>query len=137
MDDHNVVDQALKLLHASGWSVGDTAFVTEAGTLVWLVSGVNGENLVEGPTLAAAWRAACDQARAVGMLAGWRVSQPGGVGGSIILPEHSFGEPTGQERGRGAARSLPLPPRLNRCQAVCLVTSGCSNHQPGVTWPCG
>jgi hypothetical protein len=79
MDDHDAVDQALKLLHGSGWCVGDTAFVTEAGSLVWLVSGRNGENVIraEGPTQAAAWRMACDQARAVGMLAGWRVSRPG------------------------------------------------------------
>jgi hypothetical protein len=79
MDDHDVVDQALKLLHGSGWSVGDTAFVTVAGTLVWLVSGRNGENVIraEVPTQATAWRAACDQARAVGMLPGWRVSKPG------------------------------------------------------------
>ena len=45
MDD-NDVDQALKLLHAAGWNVGDTAFLTEAGALVWLVSGVNGENVI-------------------------------------------------------------------------------------------
>jgi hypothetical protein len=66
-------------LHAAGWSVGDTAFVTEAGTLIWLVSGVDGEDVIraEGPTQAAAWRTACDQARAVGMLKRWRVSQPG------------------------------------------------------------
>jgi hypothetical protein len=76
---HDDVDQALKLLHAAGWSVGDTAFVTEAGTLVWLVSGRNGENVIraEGPTQGTTLRAACDQARAVGMFAGWRVSQFG------------------------------------------------------------
>jgi hypothetical protein len=71
----NDVDQALKLLHAAGWSVGDTAFVTGASTVGWLVSDRNGENVIraEGPTQAAAWRAACDQARAVGMLKGRRV----------------------------------------------------------------
>jgi hypothetical protein len=54
MDDHDDVDQALKQLHAAGWSIGDTAFVTEAGTLVWLVSGRNGEKVIraEGPTQA-------------------------------------------------------------------------------------
>ena len=73
------IDQTLALLHAAGGSIGDTAFVTEAGVQVWLVSGRNGENVIraEGPTQAAAWRAACDQARAVGMLPGWRVSVPG------------------------------------------------------------
>ena len=79
MDDHDDVDQALKLIHAAGWSVGDTAFLTEVGVLVWLVSGRNGENVIraEEPAQAAAWRAACDQARAVGMIPGWRVSEPG------------------------------------------------------------
>jgi hypothetical protein len=54
VDDQDDVDQALKLLHATGWCVGDTAFVTEAGTLVWLVSGRNGEKVIraEGPTQA-------------------------------------------------------------------------------------
>jgi hypothetical protein len=79
VDDHNDIDQDPKQLHAAGWCVGDTAFVTEASTLIWLVSGRNGENVIraEGLTQAAAWRAACDQARAAGMLPGWRVSQPG------------------------------------------------------------
>ena len=50
--DGDDLDQALKLLHAAGWCVGDTAFLTEAGVLVWLVSGRNGENVIraEGPT---------------------------------------------------------------------------------------
>jgi hypothetical protein len=49
------IDQTLDRLHAAGWSVGDTAFVTEAGTLSWLVYGTNGENVVrvEGETRAA------------------------------------------------------------------------------------
>jgi hypothetical protein len=34
VDDGSHVDQPLKLLHAAGWCVGDTAFVTEAGTLI-------------------------------------------------------------------------------------------------------
>jgi hypothetical protein len=44
---------------------------------VWVVSGHNGENLIraEGPSGAAAWRAALEQARAVGMVRGWRVSE--------------------------------------------------------------
>jgi hypothetical protein len=57
-------------LRRAGWSVGDTAFTTGSGGLVWVVSGHNGENLIraEGPTSAAAWRSACDQARSLGML---------------------------------------------------------------------
>jgi hypothetical protein len=76
LDDHRgeSIDLIMDQLHAAGWSIGDTAFVTEAGALVWLVSGRNGENVIraEGPTQAAAWLITCDQARAGGMLAGWR-----------------------------------------------------------------
>ena len=62
VDDHNVVDHCLKLLHTAGWCVGDTTFVTEASTLVWLVSGRNGENAVRanGEIQTAAWQMACD-----------------------------------------------------------------------------
>jgi hypothetical protein len=47
--------------------------------LVCVVSGHNGENLIraEGLTSAAAWQAALDEARAVGMAPGWPVSAPG------------------------------------------------------------
>lgn len=57
-------------LHRAGWSAGDAAFVGEAGTLVWIVTGHNGENLIraEGRTREAAWSEACRQAAAVGML---------------------------------------------------------------------
>ena len=70
---------ALGQLHRAGWSVGSTAFATEAGGLAWVVSGVNGENRVEGrgPTEAAAWRAAVEQARSLGMLGGVRPGEPG------------------------------------------------------------
>jgi hypothetical protein len=79
VDEQNQIDDCLAQLLASGWSVGDTAFTTETRELVWLVWGTNGENVIraEGPTQAEAWRMACDQARAVGMLAGWRVSEAG------------------------------------------------------------
>jgi hypothetical protein len=67
------------LLHRSGWSIGITAFHATAGAVVWVVSGSNGENLIraEGLTAVAARRAALGQARAVGMVRGWRVSEPG------------------------------------------------------------
>jgi hypothetical protein len=60
----------LKALRRAGWSLGDTAFRFPAGGLVWLVSGVNGKNRIraEGSTCAAAWRAAVEQAKAVGMI---------------------------------------------------------------------
>jgi hypothetical protein len=59
--------ECLVALHRAGWSVGDTAFLTGAGGLVRFVFGSLGENLIraEGATPAAAWRATCDQARAL------------------------------------------------------------------------
>jgi hypothetical protein len=47
--------------------------------MIWVVTGRNGENLIraEGLTEATAWRAALGQARAVGMVPGWRASEPG------------------------------------------------------------
>jgi hypothetical protein len=67
------VDAILERLHRAGWSIGDVAFQYEGGRVVWLVSGLNGENLIraEGSTRAAAWWAACRQAEAVGMLGWW------------------------------------------------------------------
>jgi hypothetical protein len=64
------VDAMFARLHRAAWSIGDTAFENEGGCVVWLVSGHNGENLIraEGSTKAAACRAACRQAEAVGML---------------------------------------------------------------------
>ena len=91
MDDHDDVDHCPKLLHAAGWCIRDTAFVTEASTLVWLVSDRNGENVIkaEGPTQVAAWLMECDQARAVGILAGGPVPPPGVGSGGIGRPPSS------------------------------------------------
>jgi hypothetical protein len=59
-------DEAFDRLHHAGWSVGD---VVSGGT--WIVSGHNGENAIDARarTQAEAWRGACEQAAAVGMLA--------------------------------------------------------------------
>lgn len=59
------VEDCLQRLHRAGWSVGEARW----GARV-LVTGVNGENLIqgEGRTSAEAWQRACEQARAVGML---------------------------------------------------------------------
>jgi hypothetical protein len=67
--DADPVGECLDQLRRAGWSVGDAAFTGGEG-LVWVVTGSNGENLIraEGPTRAAAWIAACGQARALGML---------------------------------------------------------------------
>ena len=54
--------------HAAGWTVGDVAVHGESG-LVGIVSGANGENLIEarGATQDTAWRKAVLPAEAVGM----------------------------------------------------------------------
>jgi len=64
-------DEALDRLHRAGGSVGD---VVAGGA--WIISGANGENQIRavGRTQAEAWRLACEQAAAVGMLA---PSRPG------------------------------------------------------------
>ena len=64
------VDESLDRLRRAGWSVGDTAFGPPHAR-VWQVTGTNGENAVVayGRFQAAAWWGACEQARAVGMLA--------------------------------------------------------------------
>jgi hypothetical protein len=48
------------------------------GGRVWIVSDHDGKNVstARGSTSAAAWQAPLDQARAVGMAQGWRVSEP-------------------------------------------------------------
>jgi hypothetical protein len=73
------IAEAFGRLHRAGWSIGSTAFATDAGGVVWVVSGVNGENAIraEGPTEAAAWRAAVAQARSLGMCGGFRLGDPG------------------------------------------------------------
>ena len=57
---------------------GDTAFLASAGGPVRVISGSNDENLLraDGPTAAAAWRAACDQARSLGMFRGGGYTGP-------------------------------------------------------------
>jgi hypothetical protein len=59
-------DEVLDRLHRAGWSIGEPC----AGRN-WTVSGANGENLIraEARTQAEAWAQACEQVRAVGMLA--------------------------------------------------------------------
>jgi hypothetical protein len=63
-------DESFARLQRSGWTVGDVAVHTAQGPR-WLVTGANGETLVEarGATQAEAWHRACQQAAAVGMLA--------------------------------------------------------------------
>jgi hypothetical protein len=64
-------DDSFARLHRAGWSVGDVCILTAAGP-AWLVTGGNGENVIEarGSTQAEAWDQACRQAEALGMLRG-------------------------------------------------------------------
>jgi hypothetical protein len=65
-----VEEQAYDRLQRAGWTLGIYSLAGPNGVLV-VVEGVNGENVIrgEGQSLEAAYRSACDQARAVGMLA--------------------------------------------------------------------
>ncbi len=62
-------DESFARLQRSRWSVGEVAAFTPRG-VVWIVTGQNGENLIEarGATQPEAWHRACEQAQAVGML---------------------------------------------------------------------
>jgi hypothetical protein len=66
MGESPPVDESRDRLHRAGWPVGEATPATR-----WQVSGRNEENRVEasGRTQAEAWHRACEQARAVGMLA--------------------------------------------------------------------
>ena len=63
-------EEAYRRLHRAGWSLGIYSLAGPHG-VVCVVEGLNGENLIrgEGTTLGAAYLSACDQARAVGILA--------------------------------------------------------------------
>jgi hypothetical protein len=60
------VDECRDRLRRAGWSVGEAA-----SEPAWVVTGTNGENALHASagTQAGAWWRACEQARAVGMLA--------------------------------------------------------------------
>jgi hypothetical protein len=68
-------DESFGRLKRAGWSVGETAVLGAAGRR-WLVSGVNGENVIqaEGDTQAEAWFRACQQAGSGGDAAASRLS---------------------------------------------------------------
>jgi hypothetical protein len=70
--NYPTVDESLDRLHRAGWSIGDVATATR-----WVVTGQNGENLLqaEGTSRAEAYWRACVQARALGMLAPPREEQ--------------------------------------------------------------
>jgi hypothetical protein len=64
-------EEAYDRLHRAGWTLGFYSLAGPHG-VVCVVECLNGENLVrgEGETLEGAYLSACDQARALGMLAG-------------------------------------------------------------------
>jgi hypothetical protein len=66
MDIYPPLAECRERLQRVGWSVGEIASATR-----WMVTGTNGEYLLhaEGSTQGEAWFRACEQARAVGMLA--------------------------------------------------------------------
>jgi hypothetical protein len=66
---HPTSDESFARLKRAGWSVGDVLILTPTGA-AWLVTGANGENVLEsrGATQAEAWHQACQQAEALGML---------------------------------------------------------------------
>jgi malonyl CoA-acyl carrier protein transacylase len=63
-------DESFARLKRAGWSVGEVRVLSLRGAY-WLVTGANGENMIEarGATQAEAWHRACEQAEALGMLA--------------------------------------------------------------------
>jgi hypothetical protein len=69
MSRYPSVDDSRDRLHRAGWSVGEIATATH-----WQVDARNGENLVlaVATSQAQAWWTACEQARAVVMLAAMR-----------------------------------------------------------------
>jgi hypothetical protein len=73
------VDECCDRLRRAGWSFGWCSLAAPGRAERWVVDGTNGENglRTEGRTLAAALRLACEQARAVGMLAPAAISAEG------------------------------------------------------------
>ncbi len=69
MGNYPSSDHSFARLHQAGCSVGEVAVHTANG-IVWLVTGSNGENVIEarGTTQTEAWARAPQQALAVGML---------------------------------------------------------------------
>jgi hypothetical protein len=75
-------DESFTRLKRAGWSVGDVRILTARG-FSWLVTGANGENVIEarGATQAEAWHRACEQAESMGMLRSkpdisWKSGEP-------------------------------------------------------------
>jgi hypothetical protein len=69
MNDIPKSDKLFSILHRAGWSIGDIAFAGQEG-ISWLVYGTNGDHLIQvhGKSKEEAWKQACRQADALGMV---------------------------------------------------------------------
>jgi hypothetical protein len=69
MDSRKLADELFSLLHRAGWSIGDTVF-SNAGGMYWLVYGTQGgyEIRSEDADRGEAWKKACRQAEALGLI---------------------------------------------------------------------
>jgi hypothetical protein len=69
MDPAITRDICFASLHAAGWSVGEVRVLTTTG-MVWLVDASKSGHRIEVRvhSQAEAWRVACEQAEALGML---------------------------------------------------------------------
>jgi hypothetical protein len=69
MESRKSADELFSLLHRAGWSIGDTAFEDFEG-VYWLVYGTQGgyEIRVEDADRGEAWKKACREAEALGLI---------------------------------------------------------------------
>jgi hypothetical protein len=110
VSDYPGVDESFGRLHRAGWSLGEYVLGPPHAP-VWCVEGVNGENRIDarGGTQAETWWRACEQARAVGMLAGVRPP-----------PRHPYGsraQASALPRGSGSGAAPQGDPRGRRARA--------------------
>jgi hypothetical protein len=69
VDEISRTDKLFLILHRTGWSIGDTAFVGKEG-ISWLVFGTKGEHTLRanGKNQEEAWKQACRQAEEMGLV---------------------------------------------------------------------
>jgi hypothetical protein len=69
MGEIPTTDKLFLILHKAGWSIGDTAFAGKEG-ISWLVFGTNGDHAIQanGKSQKEAWKQACRQAEAMGLI---------------------------------------------------------------------
>jgi hypothetical protein len=64
-----ISDERFHILHRAGWSIGDTACI-DADGMYWLVYSTQGGSAirVEARDRGAAWKKACREAKALGLI---------------------------------------------------------------------